>query len=306
MIANGQIVNANANSNPDLFKALKGGGNNFGVVTRVDMATFQLGPYWGGGIYYSQDAVPGLITAFNDFTVKAADNKANVILSVGYAAQAGYYAFVDESYLGNTPNPPVYDEFIAVPQLFNTLRTDTLSDFTLELGQNTPPGLRQDIISICFKPSASFLSEVISIWNSSTTSLVSGSNPVANFLYSLAVQPLSASQFAASTAAGGNAIGLTSSNGPLVLMDLTTQWTSSADDSRILAATRSVISQVKAAAQKEGVASNFIYLNYASKEEDPIGGYGAASKSQLQAVSKKYDPKGLFQKAQPGGFKVFP
>ncbi|KAI4150904.1 MAG: hypothetical protein LQ340_003815 [Diploschistes diacapsis] len=306
VLASGKIVDANASSNSDLFKALKGGGNNFGVVTRVDMETFQLGPYWGGGIYYAQSEVQPLISAFTNFTTAAADAKANVILSIGYAAQAGYYAFVDESYLGAVQNPPVYSEFVSIPQEFDTLRVDTLSDFTNELGENTPDGLRQDIISICFHPSSPFLSEVVAIWNSSTTSLVSGSSPVANFLYSLALQPLSASQFAASTAAGGNAMGLTASSGPLVLLDLTTQWTNSADDTRVLNATRSVISAIKKASQQQGLSSNFIYLNYASKEEDPIGGYGGASKAQLQGVSRKYDPRGLFQKAVPGGFKLFP
>lgn len=32
VLANGSIVNANAESNPDLWWALKGGGNNFGSV----------------------------------------------------------------------------------------------------------------------------------------------------------------------------------------------------------------------------------------------------------------------------------
>ena len=34
----------------DLFKALKGGTSNFGVVTRFDMRTFEQGKFWGGFI----------------------------------------------------------------------------------------------------------------------------------------------------------------------------------------------------------------------------------------------------------------
>lgn len=37
VLANGSIVNANKTSNSDLFKALKGGGSNFGIVTRFDL-----------------------------------------------------------------------------------------------------------------------------------------------------------------------------------------------------------------------------------------------------------------------------
>ena len=41
-------MNANISSHPDLYKSLKGGGNNFGVVTRFDFKTFEQGTFWGG------------------------------------------------------------------------------------------------------------------------------------------------------------------------------------------------------------------------------------------------------------------
>jgi FAD/FMN-containing dehydrogenase len=37
VLGNGTIVNANRTANADLWKALKGGGNNFGIVTRFDV-----------------------------------------------------------------------------------------------------------------------------------------------------------------------------------------------------------------------------------------------------------------------------
>lgn len=40
VLASAAIVDANSKTNPDLFKALKGGSNNFGIVTRFDMKTF--------------------------------------------------------------------------------------------------------------------------------------------------------------------------------------------------------------------------------------------------------------------------
>ncbi|KAK8024445.1 hypothetical protein PG993_012511, partial [Apiospora rasikravindrae] len=39
VLTNGTIVNANASDNSDLWRALKGGGSNFGIVTRYDMQT---------------------------------------------------------------------------------------------------------------------------------------------------------------------------------------------------------------------------------------------------------------------------
>ena len=43
VLANGQIANVNQQSNPDLYFALRGGGNNFGIVTRFDLETFSQG-----------------------------------------------------------------------------------------------------------------------------------------------------------------------------------------------------------------------------------------------------------------------
>lgn len=50
VLASGQLTNANARENPDLWSALKGGSNNFGVVTRFDLRTFPQGDIWGGQI----------------------------------------------------------------------------------------------------------------------------------------------------------------------------------------------------------------------------------------------------------------
>lgn len=42
VLADGSIVNANANEHRDLWRALKGGSGNFGFVTRVDTRKNQL------------------------------------------------------------------------------------------------------------------------------------------------------------------------------------------------------------------------------------------------------------------------
>lgn len=59
-------------------------------------------------------------------------------------------------------------------------------------------------------------------------------------------------------------------------------------------------------AKELGVFHPYIYMNYAWKDQRVVDGYGQEMKKFLQDVSKKYDPDGLFQKAVPGGFKLFP
>ncbi|KAF2274908.1 FAD-binding domain-containing protein [Westerdykella ornata] len=50
VLANGTIVDANTTSHPQLFRALKGGQNNFGVVTRFDLEIKSRSRFWGGAI----------------------------------------------------------------------------------------------------------------------------------------------------------------------------------------------------------------------------------------------------------------
>lgn len=59
----GKVINVNS-STPDLFKALKGGSNNFGIVTRFDIKSFESGLFWGGQITYPLSTMPQHVSAF--------------------------------------------------------------------------------------------------------------------------------------------------------------------------------------------------------------------------------------------------
>ncbi|PVH71073.1 FAD binding domain-containing protein [Cadophora sp. DSE1049] len=52
VLANGSLTNINQASSPDLFFALRGGGNNFGIVTHFDMDIYPQGQIWGGQSFY--------------------------------------------------------------------------------------------------------------------------------------------------------------------------------------------------------------------------------------------------------------
>lgn len=68
VLADGQIVNANATSHSDLWIALKGGSGNFGIVTRFDMYTFPAIDVWGGIRASIRSEGDRLAKALVDFT----------------------------------------------------------------------------------------------------------------------------------------------------------------------------------------------------------------------------------------------
>jgi hypothetical protein len=135
VFANGQIVNANAHQNPDLFTALKGGSNNFGIVTRFDFQTFSLGKIWGGFIQYPESTIPQQLQAFEYFMSPGNfDPKAEMISAIGYIKEAGGVIVSDGIYYTEPiVEPPIFRPFTAIqPQLGNTMRVSYIIDFVEE------------------------------------------------------------------------------------------------------------------------------------------------------------------------------
>ena len=72
--ADGNVVIAPDDENPDLFWGLRGGGGNFGVVTRFDFRLHPIGPIVFGGMLMYPAAMAGeLVRFYRDFMVKAPD-----------------------------------------------------------------------------------------------------------------------------------------------------------------------------------------------------------------------------------------
>ena len=127
---------------------------------------------------------------------------------------------------------------------------------------------------------------------------------VEKILLAMAVQPITEGALAAMQKNGGNALGLNPDNGPYFVLNFNAAWTKQEDEPKFYNAISNVIKAAKREAKRRGLDNDFIYLNYASEFQDPIGSYGAANKERLMKVSKKYDPAQVFQYLQPGGFKL--
>ena len=70
--ATGEVVRASATEHPDLFWALRGGGGNFGVVTRFEFRLHPVGPdLLSGLIVYPFSAAKSVLQQYRDFMTKA-------------------------------------------------------------------------------------------------------------------------------------------------------------------------------------------------------------------------------------------
>lgn len=148
VLGSGEVANANADENADLWKALRGGGNNFGVVTRYDVRTFKQGPLWGGALYYFNPSFPSQVEALvHELQKPDATVDTHLMMSLGYTAMFGpeTVAMNQLYYAQGVEKPPALDIFANVePQIdnLNTMRMMNLAEASREQAGDIPPSQR--------------------------------------------------------------------------------------------------------------------------------------------------------------------
>ena len=66
--ADGRLLTANASENGDLFWGIRGGSGNFGIVTSLEYRLHELGPIFGGGVFYPAAQAGEVLRFFRDFS----------------------------------------------------------------------------------------------------------------------------------------------------------------------------------------------------------------------------------------------
>ncbi|MCJ1307058.1 hypothetical protein MMC25_000704 [Agyrium rufum] len=307
VLSNGQLVSANAKQNPDLYKALKGGGNNLGIVTRFDLFTFPQGKLWGGEVIYP--ATPAGLTTqlqtladFSHASGRGVDDNAAVIFAYIFTANGPTYIANTYTYSKAVVNPAILQNFTSIqPQLQSTLRTTNLTDLTNEAGAGTPNGNREIFATVTVQVDASLFNDLMALAQTNFEPLYK----LAAWRGNVVIQPIPKSITSKMFKNGGNSLGIGGSSVDLAWFDCTMSWNNTSDDAAVLAAAQSLFSGASNLARSRGLHSDYIYMNYALKQTDPIAGYGAANQNAIRAASKKYDPRQVWQNQVPGGFKLY-
>ncbi|KAH8593611.1 hypothetical protein B0O99DRAFT_742606 [Bisporella sp. PMI_857] len=303
VLASGEIVQANKNVNADLFVALKGGSNNFGIVTSWQTKTFTDSQMWGGFTYYNNAAYPALVSEFNKFATTT-DVHASIIVATSYISGLGEACVSNIYYTAPVANPPALQPFLEIePKLVgapSTIRFDSQLGFAQEQAAFNKDGSRQWYFTTSFHPTVQFMLDIRVIWQEAVAKL----QVVEGLMFSFVFQPVSKAVLAQSLAHGPNSLGLKESDGPFVVCLINPLYTNSSDDELVLSIVLDLIQKVDALAVTQGVSVPYRFMNYGYKTQKILEGYGAANVAKLKAVSKKYDPTGFFQTQVPGGYKI--
>lgn len=121
VLANGTVVEANAQHNHDLWWALKGGLNNFGIVTRFDMSTIPITELYGGLAVYDPSGLDAYVNAIADYMATdggITDTSSAIDASVGIISGTNNLSlFQIEFHRGSDPAPESLAAFDAIPVL---------------------------------------------------------------------------------------------------------------------------------------------------------------------------------------------
>jgi FAD/FMN-containing dehydrogenase len=299
--ASGVIINVSETSYPDLYWALRGGGNNFGIVTQFNVKAVPQGQMWGGMRVYMESAFPALIKAYVNLGKSAKkDGKAHQILS--FAFNGIPIANVELEYAEPNANATVLSEYNAIGgAIQDGTGVKSLAELTTALaGSATGAGLRQAF----WTWSAQLDEDLATTTKDIFFEEVKAISDIANLTAAISFQVITEPILEEMTTRGGNALGLSAANGPIMNLLIALRWIDTADDSRLNQFAATVKDRAVAAAKAAGKHEDYLYMNYASPWQDPVAGYGAANKAKLQRISEKYDPTGVFEKLQPGYFKL--
>jgi len=78
--ADGRLVHCSETENPELLWGLRGGGGNFGIVTRFELDLHPLGPMiYAGPVFYPADAARDLLVAFREWAAETPDEVTGVV-----------------------------------------------------------------------------------------------------------------------------------------------------------------------------------------------------------------------------------
>ncbi|KAI1368319.1 hypothetical protein F5Y08DRAFT_296390 [Xylaria arbuscula] len=312
VLADGCVVEARAHGKyADLFWALHGGHNNFGIVTRFDLKTFPVtSAFIGGGLWDGSDTSTQtqFLSAFESYMKPGGgvdDPNAAISAIIGLTPSTGAKQLTSlQFYPGNDSSPRAFENFTAIDAPFiQPLPGAVMPSWTalpILLAQLGVRGSREIYSSVSFSPDP----RAIRIANETVTELaVPVLSDIPNSTIAFTYQPVSKDWLQASKASGNNVLDLDPNRGTFIAGLITITWTDAADDVAINLLTQRIVRTIEARTRALDLYYPFIYLNDAGPAQRPFETYGGGrSLPKLRAIRAKYDPQGFLRNYLGHGF----
>lgn len=308
VLASGEVVHANPKENADLFRALRGGANNFGVVTRFDLRPQAgISKFYGGAVQWLSNPEVDTVTldAFSRIRDKNSPSYyPDLAVEHNYVYYGAYGAYLTSSNIfvaSDKEEPERIKMFTDVPgQTLNTMRHSNTLDFADEIMKFQPTDMHSVFMATSFANKNGILAEVQRMWKEVVKEQIEGIIPNGVAVITFQYMP-------ASNKVGGvpNALGVPDDHEePQILALVNNYWTDGKYAEQGRKAASDLLSRIEAAAQEKDAVNGFKYLAYSDYSQDVFASYGEEQVKFLKTTANKYDPTGVFQKQCIGGFKL--
>ncbi|OBT97055.1 hypothetical protein VE01_04837 [Pseudogymnoascus verrucosus] len=301
VLGNGTQVTANDTTNQDLFWALKGGANNFGLVTKFTLKTYSI-PLISTTIQtFNESGIYDLVKATCDLaSLDDADPiAAGSIITIQYnattKAASGSILGVQE---GISNPPSQFANFSAIPGPIKLNNVTTLKQWGSD--KVTPNQMFRVMFSHkTIVPDADRLYSIYQAWRAAVDQIAD-------------VQGLYPTFVMNTVAAGAARVGQTNGIGnvwglkvePTIWWQFSTGWDLAQDDLRVTAWSRQLTEHLHGINRKLGLARDHIYMGDAGEWQDPFASFPEANVERMRAIRSAYDPSGTFSRLNWGGFKL--
>ncbi|KAI1159204.1 hypothetical protein F5B18DRAFT_655871 [Nemania serpens] len=239
VLAHGNIVEATETEDADLGRALRGGSNNFGVITRINLRTFEQGLLWYTMTINPRLAVDQQIAIFADLmspqNTQPNDN-----------ATPPYFQ-------------PVLDlPAVPVPGLAGTVVANMSRLAANAATMQAPQAAQYMTATVTFEPTDAMIKEAYAAFSKSLPQI----DPE---------QPLPPQIYEEQGRSGANARGLTGQGGrSLVVYLISPSWSDAAQIQQVYNAARVLMDDISARVNALGIHDPYIYLNYAAPWQEVL------------------------------------
>jgi hypothetical protein len=134
VLSDGSVIDADVENHTDLFRALKGGSNNFGIVTNFQMSTIKCDKVWGGMTFYPKQTIPSTIEAVSSFTANVKNDIDSNLVCI-YTYMPDFKDIVVATLFNQVAGiekAPAYEKWLAIPEIMNTIKMTTVSEMAFE------------------------------------------------------------------------------------------------------------------------------------------------------------------------------
>ncbi|KAK9784142.1 putative Bifunctional solanapyrone synthase [Seiridium cardinale] len=324
VLANGSVVMASEWANPDLFWALRGGGSNYGIVSRVTIDAFPQHPSLYKFRRWHTSSFDRVFQRLDSFARAMPLNMQMIATTLAWSARLGDFVTserivisqhqqADDSVdvvLGRETAVVERDEHKVqekplASDLTSILEEHSYSRTSLQMSQVmdhvNEAGYFNYFGSITIRSNPGLSQRIAVIFQEEVQNILDVAGVKAYIVYN----PLTVDTMRQMKRRGGNTLGLDSEE-PLIIINLNMHWSSEEEIPRMTSFIETLLARFTEVAKAFELHHPYIFLNHCFETQQAMLGYGRRTLEKLHKVREAFDPDGVFQRLQEAHHRLGP